>query len=70
MVVFELTHRLKFDSPGRFFAANQLKIALGHIALLYDIETIPERPVNRWFFGHIAPPLTNILRVRRRKIEN
>ncbi|KAI1159492.1 cytochrome P450 [Nemania serpens] len=56
--------------PGRFFAANQLKIALGHIALLYDIETIPERPVNRWFFGHIAPPLTNILRVRRRKIEN
>ncbi|KAI0400747.1 cytochrome P450 [Xylaria palmicola] len=53
--------------PGRFFATNQLKIALGHIALLYDIEPIPERPVNQWFFGHIAPPLTETLRVRRRK---
>ncbi|TRX92552.1 hypothetical protein FHL15_006479 [Xylaria flabelliformis] len=52
--------------PGRFFAANQLKIALGHIALLYEIEPISERPVNRWFFGHIAPPLTETLRVRRR----
>ncbi|KAI0533779.1 cytochrome P450 [Xylaria digitata] len=54
--------------PGRFFAANQLKIALGHIALFYDIEPIPERPVNKWLFGHIAPPLTETLRVRRRKM--
>ncbi|KAI1122772.1 cytochrome P450 [Nemania abortiva] len=54
--------------PGRFFAANQLKIALGHIALLYEIEPIPRRPANRWFFGHIAPPLTETVRVRRRKM--
>ncbi|KAI1344443.1 cytochrome P450 [Xylariaceae sp. FL0016] len=53
--------------PGRFFAANQLKIALGHIALLYEIEPIPERPANKWFFGHIAPPLNDKLRVRRRR---
>ncbi|KAK8035777.1 hypothetical protein PG991_001850 [Apiospora marii] len=37
--------------PGRFFAANQMKIALGHIALRYEIEPIPERPKNRWFLG-------------------
>ncbi|KAH9904308.1 cytochrome P450 [Xylariomycetidae sp. FL2044] len=53
--------------PGRFFAANQLKIALAHIVSLYDIEPIPARPVNKWFFGHIAPPLTETLRVRRRE---
>ncbi|KAI1412065.1 cytochrome P450 [Hypoxylon sp. FL1857] len=53
--------------PGRFFAANQLKITLAHIALLYEIEPIPERPVNKWFFGHIAPPMHETLRVRRRK---
>lgn len=53
--------------PGRFFAANQLKIALAHIALRYEIEPVPIRPVNRWFFGHIAPPLNETLRVRRRK---
>ncbi|KAI1367696.1 cytochrome P450 [Xylaria arbuscula] len=54
--------------PGRFFAANQLKIALGHIALMYEIEPIADRPVNKWLFGHIAPPLTETLRVRRRKV--
>lgn len=54
-------------SPGRFFAANQMKIALGHIALRYEIEPIPVRPTNRWFFGHIAPPLGETLRVRRRR---
>ncbi|KAI1822227.1 cytochrome P450 [Xylaria intraflava] len=54
--------------PGRFFAANQLKIALGHIALLYEIEPLARRPENKWFFGHIAPPLTATLRVRRRKM--
>ncbi|KAI1432966.1 cytochrome P450 [Xylaria sp. CBS 124048] len=55
--------------PGRFFATHQLKIALGHIALLYDIEPTAQRPENEWFFGHIAPPLTATLRVRRRKAQ-
>ncbi|KAI0381267.1 cytochrome P450 [Hypomontagnella monticulosa] len=54
--------------PGRFFAANQLKIALAHISLLYEIEPIPKRPVNKWFFGHIGPPMSETLRVRRRAI--
>ncbi|KAH6652997.1 cytochrome P450 [Truncatella angustata] len=53
--------------PGRFFAANQLKIALAHIALNYEIEPVVKRPINRWFFGHIAPPLHEMLRVKRRK---
>ncbi|KAH8668751.1 cytochrome P450 [Xylariales sp. PMI_506] len=53
--------------PGRFFASHQLKIALAHIALRYEIEPISTRPVNKWFFGHIAPPLSETLRVRRRK---
>ncbi|KAI2624495.1 cytochrome P450 [Xylaria nigripes] len=54
--------------PGRFFATSQMKIALGHIALLYEIEPIAERPENKWFFGHIAPPLSKTLRVRRRRV--
>ncbi|KAJ1325847.1 tenellin biosynthesis cytochrome P450 monooxygenase [Microdochium nivale] len=68
--------------PGRFFAANQLKIALAHIALHYDIAPAVtaaagagaggdgsggvKRPENKWFFGHMAPPLTAKVRVRRR----
>ncbi|ETS73502.1 hypothetical protein PFICI_14448 [Pestalotiopsis fici W106-1] len=54
--------------PGRFFAANQLKIALAHILLHYEIEPISKRPGNQWFFGHIAPPLRDTIRVRRRKM--
>jgi len=27
-----------FDSPGRFFAANELKCLMGHILLNYDIK--------------------------------
>ncbi|KXJ90272.1 hypothetical protein Micbo1qcDRAFT_164807 [Microdochium bolleyi] len=63
--------------PGRFFAANQLKIALSHIALHYDIAPAAaaagdvvvavKRPENKWFFGHMAPPLTEKVRVRRRR---
>ncbi|KAL7619650.1 hypothetical protein AAE478_010191 [Parahypoxylon ruwenzoriense] len=54
--------------PGRFFAANQLKIALAHIALLYEIEEITERPANKWLFGHLGPPMSKTLRVKRRKV--
>ncbi|KAH8886988.1 cytochrome P450 [Thozetella sp. PMI_491] len=41
--------------PGRFFAANQLKLTLAHIALHYEIEPIAQRPANRWFVGSMAP---------------
>ncbi|KAI5863835.1 hypothetical protein GGS23DRAFT_596330 [Durotheca rogersii] len=59
--------RAKPHAADRFFAANQLKIALAHIALLCEIEPIPARPANRRFFGHIGPPTSATLRVRRRR---
>ncbi len=55
------------DSPGRFFAANQLKLTLAHIAMLYEIEPLPKRPETRWFAGSMTPPMSETLRVRRRK---
>lgn len=59
---------LSTSSPGRFFAANQLKLTLAHIALYYEIEPIAARPVNKWFVGSMSPPLGDTLRVRRRKV--
>ncbi|KAL8289567.1 hypothetical protein RB597_001269 [Gaeumannomyces tritici] len=53
--------------PGRFFAANQLKLALAYIALHYEIEPITERPTNKWFVGSIAAPMWETLKIRRRK---
>lgn len=53
--------------PGRFFAANQMKLTLAHIALHYEIEPLPSRPENRWFVGSLGPPFEQMIRVKRRK---
>lgn len=58
----------KTYSPGRFFAANQLKILLAHITLAYDIEPIAQRPKNPWLNNSIGPPISAKLRVRRRPV--
>jgi cytochrome P450 len=57
----------KQSCPGRYFAANQLKLLLATFALNYEIEPMPERPVNKSFVGSIAPPMTETIRVRRRR---
>lgn len=54
------------SSPGRFFAANQLKLLLAAIVTKYDIEPIAERPPNPWLNNSIGPPIWSKLRVRRR----
>lgn len=54
------------ESPGRFFASQQMKLVLAYIALNYDIETIPKRPDNIWLVGSQGPPLDFKIRVRRR----
>ncbi|KAK3068494.1 hypothetical protein LTS18_000643 [Coniosporium uncinatum] len=52
--------------PGRFFAANQLKLLLAQIVLGYDIQPIDERPQNPWLNNSIGPPMWAKLRIRRR----
>jgi hypothetical protein len=58
------TNRLR--SPGRFFAANQLKLLLAQIMLNYEIESIPERPQNPWINNTVGPPIWSKVRIRRR----
>ena len=41
-----------FDSPGRFFAVNELKCMMGHILLNYDIKW----PNHGFLEGGYAPP--------------
>ncbi|KAH8763018.1 putative Ent-kaurene oxidase [Hyaloscypha sp. PMI_1271] len=53
--------------PGRFFAAQQLKLVLAYIALNYDIKPIPFRPTNLWFVNTQGPPLDSKISVRRRE---
>jgi hypothetical protein len=53
-------------SPGRFFAATQLKLLLAQIILNYEIEHMEQRPENPWLNNTIGPPMWSTIRVRRR----
>lgn len=52
--------------PGRFFAANEIKLLLAYIALNYEIQPLESRP-EPIAFGSIMTPSPNIsIKVRRR----
>lgn len=53
--------------PGRFFAANELKLLLAYMVLNYDIEPLSERPKGTSFSTVILPSTKATIRVRRRK---
>lgn len=61
----------KHACPGRFFAAAEIKVALCHILLKYDLEHRGGGPPPRvWSQGiHLFPDPTARIRVRRRKEE-
>ncbi|KAL2169229.1 hypothetical protein VTG60DRAFT_6309 [Thermothelomyces hinnuleus] len=52
--------------PGRFFAANELKLILAHLVLNYDIELGGSRPRNSWLGLNRVPPLQATIRIRKR----
>ncbi|KAK5655624.1 hypothetical protein OQA88_5555 [Cercophora sp. LCS_1] len=53
--------------PGRFFAANELKLMLAHLVLNYDFEPLEKsRPKNMWFGLTRVPPMEAKIRIRRR----
>ncbi|KAH8650437.1 cytochrome P450 [Ilyonectria robusta] len=53
--------------PGRFFAANKLKLMLGHLAMNYDFDMQESRPRNMWFGLRRVPPMQATIKVRRRE---
>ncbi|KAK3328663.1 ent-kaurene oxidase [Cercophora scortea] len=58
----------KFACPGRFFAANELKLMLAHLIVNYDLRiTEGSRPRNRWFGLNRVPPMKATIGIRRRK---
>jgi cytochrome P450 len=53
--------------PGRFFAANELKLLLAYMVSNYDFEPLETRPLSRWMGTSLVPPLKATIRIRRRK---
>ncbi|KAI0802275.1 cytochrome P450 [Xylaria sp. FL0064] len=56
--------------PGRFFAANEIKVALCHLVLKYDLELGPgSQPEISWYGFNLNANKDAKIRVRRRKEE-
>jgi cytochrome P450 len=53
-------------SPGRFFAAHQLKLILAVIIMNYDVE-YRKRPKIKYFSDFALPPLGDTISIRRRR---
>jgi len=56
--------------PGRFFAANELKVMLAHLIITYDVKLENEgvRPPNFWFATACIPNRTGEVLFRKRRI--
>jgi cytochrome P450 len=52
--------------PGRFFAANELKLLLAYMVLNYDIEPLEKRPDGKWIGQVSLPDMKATIKVRRR----
>ncbi|KAI1608962.1 putative cytochrome P450 [Exophiala viscosa] len=52
--------------PGRFFAANELKLLLAHMLLKYEFEMLPSRPESKWLGTALVPPMKATIKIRRR----
>ncbi|KAK7041459.1 hypothetical protein VNI00_009325 [Paramarasmius palmivorus] len=52
--------------PGRFFAANELKLILAHLVMNYEIQPIETRPPNTPLGDVNIPPLKATMKIRRR----
>ena len=59
-----------WNSPGRFFAANELKCMLAHVVAHYDVK-LPgdtrEIPEQTWFGYNLAPSRTAEVMFRKRQ---
>jgi cytochrome P450 len=54
--------------PGRFFAANELKLLLAYMVLNYDIEPLEKRPDGKWVGTVCLPDMKATIKVRRRNM--
>ena len=57
-------------SPGRFFAANELKAMLAYIVVNYDLKIAEdgERPPNMYIGANVVPSPKGEILFRKRKV--
>jgi len=62
---------LRLTSPGRFWAANEMKVLMCHLLLNYEFRTeeLGVPPAPRWFGPNVAPNQTAKILFKRRNAE-
>ncbi|KAK9852236.1 cytochrome P450 [Penicillium brevicompactum] len=58
----------RHSCPGRWFASHHIKLVLAYIFLHYDIQGMPERPLNHVWGEHPIPPPGTVIKVKRRAV--
>lgn len=53
--------------PGRFFAAQEMKLMLAYMVRFYDVERLEKRPPNWQILGLSVPDERPVIKVRRRE---
>lgn len=53
-------------SPGRFFVALELKMAIAYMLINYEIKHVAERPPGKVMGNFILPPIQASMDIRRR----
>ena len=54
--------------PGRFFAANELKLLLAYMIQNYDFEFLETRPPSNWMGPVLLPPMKATIKIRKRHL--
>jgi cytochrome P450 len=52
--------------PGRFFAANEIKLMLAYMSTKYEMQPLPERPKGSMLGEFVVPDMVKSIKVRRR----
>lgn len=68
-IVLYMISDIILSSPGRFFAANNIKIILAHLLLNYDVQPFQSRPPNISLGDISVVPVKATMMVRRREIK-
>ncbi|KAE8387237.1 putative P450 monooxygenase [Aspergillus alliaceus] len=55
--------------PGRFFVSYHLKMPIAYMLLNYEVEPLPQRPLNQSFGQASLPPPNLRIRVKRKPID-
>jgi hypothetical protein len=65
-VEFKREQLTRCYSPGRFFVAHELKMAIAYMLINYDIAPLKEEPIRQTLGNFVLPPFKAKMEVRKR----